>query len=153
MGGRKINEFFCDDFKNEYQKKSPSGTLLYGTHMVKVEIDPEKWILRITNFESDLPVSLSEITKDSPVHTFPNPVEDYIYFELEIKKIANKNIVILNFEPTKVTHLKTNRDPNSTSSGYLTENEIIKLGTRKGVLSHKELIFNNNEKYINYSKK
>lgn len=105
-----------------------------------VEIDPEKWILRITNFESGLPVSLSEITEDSPVHTFPNPVEDYIYFEFSKDIDPSGRLSIYDISG------KTIQEENIVSK----RQQIDLSGLKPGVYFYR--LFNDKNNYISCGK-
>ncbi|MGQ7869873.1 sodium ion-translocating decarboxylase subunit beta [Sunxiuqinia sp. sy24] len=63
---------------------------------------------------------------------------------------AENGKVTLTFNPKTVTHLYKNTDPNAQSNGYVSENEVLDLGTRELVLKDGKLSGDGYE-YKNYS--
>ena len=61
------------------------------------------------------------------------------------------NKVVLNFNPTVITHLRTNRDPNSSGSEYSTIQETVKLPQRTLMLSDDGKLQGDGFVYTNYS--
>lgn len=53
--------------------------------------------------------------------------------------------VIMNYKPKKVVHYSKNMDPNSTTSGYSTTDEVVELGTRVAIVDNDILKFANSE--------
>lgn len=64
---------------------------------------------------------------------------------------AEDNKVILSFEPKRIVHLYKKSDPNDLSSGYRTEESIVKLGERHGIISGDKLVMTDGYTYTNYS--
>lgn len=58
--------------------------------------------------------------------------------------------IVLMFNPKTVTHLYKNTDPNAQSGGYVSEDEVLELGTRQLVLQDGKLSGDGYE-YKNYS--
>ena len=92
--------------------------------------------------ESDRTVERYKIIQFRDDHTF---VMDSVKQRYSGTWKISEGKVIMNYKPKTVVHYSKNMDPNATTTGYVTTDEIINLGTRVAKVENDILKFANSE--------
>jgi aminopeptidase N len=73
----------------------------FNNAVSSVAIDPEKWILRKTEFDPDIPVGLTENTENG-IMVFPNPFQDKFIVHVPSEISFSANITVYNTQGKKL---------------------------------------------------
>jgi hypothetical protein len=85
----------------------------FNNTVSSVSIDPEKWILRKTEFDPDIPVGLTENTENG-IMVFPNPFQDKFIVHVPAEILLPANVTIYNAQGKKLFS-KSIQEPGNTN--------------------------------------
>ncbi len=70
--------------------------------VISLEFDPDYWILRKAEYDTDIPVQMKETQKEMQISIYPNPGKDLIYFSISDQDIFEGEIFIFDSKGTLV---------------------------------------------------
>ncbi|MCB2218886.1 MAG: T9SS type A sorting domain-containing protein [Bacteroidetes bacterium] len=76
-------------------QQSQTFWFAFSEEVASVDIDPDKWILRKTLYQPQLPVKIEERTKKAALECFPNPFNDGINIQMNDSQTNTFQIRIL----------------------------------------------------------
>jgi oxaloacetate decarboxylase beta subunit len=115
---------------------------------IEQQLTKGKWVNRTGGYipnafgESDRTVERYKMIQFSDDHTF---VMDSVKQRYSGTWKVSEGKVIMNYKPKKVVHYSKNMDPNATTTGYVTTDDIVNLGTRVAIVDGNILKFANPE--------
>jgi len=105
IGGTDTTLTFWNDEQTQY------FTAALGQEITSAEFDPDRWILRVAEYDPDIPVSTEEIHYDRQISVFPNPSSGGFTIKPDIPGAA--------FIELNITDLHGHKIAGLYSGGYL----------------------------------
>jgi oxaloacetate decarboxylase beta subunit len=128
--------------------------LLYADNIDVDKLTSGKWVNRSDGY---IPNPLGESDRRvMRTKTINFEVDNTFEMDSAKQKYTGKwhfegDVIVLEFNPTKVVHYSKNTDPNNMSSNYVCSDDVVELGVRTGVFKGKTLLLSDGFTYKNKS--